>query len=203
MLFRSYAVLRTVNKNLYLPKLLESDHLLLSCWEFITGVELCAGGSNWNCWNVTMPSWRQSIRRLRSSVFREMLWYKYVRRHSNSCHHMFHCLYSSTVSSALLDCIACTLSKDATYCYWCTVVCVCMSVCLLDISMSCAKMAELIEMQFTLWTPVKRNHVLDRGLDPHGMGKFLPRPLWCGLCQNLFDHLLSGDYIPKDLKVCW
>jgi len=43
--------------------------------------------------------------------------------------------------------------------------------------MSCAKMAELIEMQFTLWTPVKRNHVLDRGLDPHGMGKFLPRPL--------------------------
>ena len=38
---------------------------------------------------------------------------------------------------------------------------VCLSVCLLDITMSCAKMAELIERTFGMWTRMgQRNHLL-------------------------------------------
>ena len=42
--------------------------------------------------------------------------------------------------------IACTACNDAAYCYRCSVVCV--SVSLLDITVSCAMMAEQIEVPF-------------------------------------------------------
>jgi len=50
--------------------------------------------------------------------------------------------------------------EDAAYCYRRSVVCV--SVCLLDITVSCAKTAEPIEMPFVLWARVgqKNNPVL-------------------------------------------
>ena len=50
----------------------------------------------------------------------------------------------------------------------------CVCVCLLVTTMSCAKMAEQIKMLLGLWTWVApRNHVLGVGLDsPGGRGKF-------------------------------
>ena len=58
---------------------------------------------------------------------------------------------------------------------------VCVSVCPLVITTSCAKTAELIEMPFGLWTRVSsRNHVL--GPDPPEQeaigGGATPGPLW-------------------------
>jgi len=52
-------------------------------------------------------------------------------------------------------------------------VCVsqCLSVCLLDITVSCAKTEEPIEIPFGLWIQVDpRNHVLGGGPDPTGGG---------------------------------
>ena len=66
----------------------------------------------------------------------------------------------------LLDYIACTDSKDAAYCYRCSVVC--MSVCWSQ------AWAKLTEMTFWLWTQVgQRNHVLGGGLDPSGEGAIM------------------------------
>ena len=46
--------------------------------------------------------------------------------------------------------------------------CVCVFVCLLDTSVSCATAAEPVEMRFGTWTSGgPRNHVLDRGPHPH------------------------------------
>ena len=58
------------------------------------------------------------------------------------------------------------------YRYRCSVVC--LSVSLLDTTMSCAKTAEPIEMPFGLRTQVDpRNHLLDEGFDPpRGRGNF-------------------------------
>jgi len=52
----------------------------------------------------------------------------------------------------LLGRIACTECKDATCCYGCSVVCLC--VCLLDTTVSPTKKAEPIKMPFGLWTRV-------------------------------------------------
>ena len=54
-------------------------------------------------------------------------------------------------------------------------LCVCVFVCLLDITLSCAKMAELIELLFGVWTQVaSRKHILDGGPDSRQVrGSFL------------------------------
>jgi len=51
---------------------------------------------------------------------------------------------------------------------------VCLSVCLLVTAMSCAKIAEPIEMLFGSWSRVgPGNHVLDGGLVPQMRGQFV------------------------------
>jgi len=54
----------------------------------------------------------------------------------------------------LLGCIAWTKLKDAASCYRCSVVRLCVCVCLLVTTMSCAKTSEPIEMPFVLWIRV-------------------------------------------------
>ena len=59
---------------------------------------------------------------------------------------------------ALLGCISCMECRLAACCYQCLMISVC--VCLLDITMSCAKMAESVNMPFGVWTWVgPRNYV--------------------------------------------
>jgi len=69
-----------------------------------------------------------------------------------------------------IACMQCRNQPIVTSVLWS--VCVC--VCLLVTTMSCAKMAEQIKMLLGLWTWVApRNHVLGVGLDsPGGRGKF-------------------------------
>jgi len=79
--------------------------------------------------------------------------------------------------------------EDAAYCYRCSVVCV--SVCLLDITVSCAKTAEPIEMPFVLWARVgqKNNQILGRIPSRKGtvLGA-LPTMLSSKFFNHLFRH---------------
>ena len=88
----------------------------------------------------------------------------------------------------LLRCITCTECKDAAYCYWCSVVCV--HVCLLVTTMSCAK---TIEILFGMWTWVgPRNHVLVWGARiTQGEGAILGCPPPMRLSSKFFDHLIN------------
>jgi len=52
--------------------------------------------------------------------------------------------------------MASTECVDAAYCYRCSVVCVSACVCLMDTTVSCANMAEPIEVLFGIWTRVPR-----------------------------------------------
>ena len=70
-------------------------------------------------------------------------------------------------------------------------------VCLLDITMSCAEVTELIEMPFGLWPRVDpRNHVLGGGLGPPGQGAILGHLPRFGFLSKFFDYLwnvVNGD----------
>ena len=72
--------------------------------------------------------------------------------------------------------------RDAARCYHCSMVCVS----LLDITVSCAELAELIDVSFGVWTRVgSRNHVLGGGLDPpSGRGNFGGAPCDAAFGQN-------------------
>jgi len=77
--------------------------------------------------------------------------------------------------------IACTGFKDAAYCYRRSVVCLCvclfvrLSVCLLGITMCCAKTAKPIDM-FAVWTPVgPSNHL------------FIRQEISIDCCTKIFD----------------
>ena len=70
---------------------------------------------------------------------------------------------------------------------WCSMICVCLTlsvcVCLLDITMSCAKVAELIEMSFGIWSQDRpRNDVLVWSPDTHTRltALFPGLPGWAG-----------------------
>ena len=63
---------------------------------------------------------------------------------------------------------------------------------LLDITVSCGKTDEPIELPFGIWTRAgPRNHVLGGGPDPQGKGAIFwsGAPLRCGLSPTFFDHL--------------
>jgi len=74
--------------------------------------------------------------------------------------------------AVLLRRIACRQRKDAAYCYHCSVVSVCLCVCLLDTTMSPTKTTEPIELLFVVWTQVgQRNHVCLPGWGPNRLRK--------------------------------
>jgi len=101
--------------------------------------------------------------------------------------------------------IACAECKDAAYCYRCSVVCVC--VCLLDITVSCAETDGPSKMPFGVWTSVGRgNHVLSGGRIPHGKGQLWGegRPvqtllLWPGPAGDI-DRLLRGAHQQRGVR---
>jgi len=69
---------------------------------------------------------------------------------------------------------------------------VCLSVCLLVTTTSCAKTAELIEMLFETWIRVvPRNDVLGGGPDPPGKGEISGVSLRRGFPSDFFDDLFE------------
>ena len=83
----------------------------------------------------------------------------------------------------LLGRIACTECEDAACCYRCFVVC------LLDITMSCAKTDEAIEMPFVMRVEWVKEPCIRRG-DAQGKGHFGARGAPCDAVSDHFFILL-------------
>ena len=108
--------------------------------------------------------------------------------HASSVTSRFGVLWSALLPISVrmfmsVDHTACTECKDAGGYFRCFVY---LCVCLLEITMSCAKVAELIKIQFGMWTLVDpRIHVLGGNSDlPRKRGKCMACPFDAAFHHN-------------------